>query len=304
MQVTAVFPLFDLTTAATSIVSFIPFPPLPRRYTYISMSMSIVSSTMMSVPHVAPSHDAYRQTIRRKVRKDAHSCWECKRRKMKCRFDPRIVSASCNGCRRRGSPCISQEFPEDLAYVPMGLGSSRAATPSERADPSILTALSTNMEPPRYHKPSEVRLLLRFFPQSFFMIVLLAAFQQYLTTTGNDTSPPKYARLSLFLHQLLPSRDDIESICIASCHSSILSHELLIMPYATLYQNGLQTPTSLLMTPEPNMHPVLIARHMLRLALFLQHLPPGSSQGDSRPVGTTPSHHGTFSRCCHLSRYH
>jgi hypothetical protein len=40
------------------------------------------------------------------------------------------------------------------------------------------------------------------------------------------------------------------------------------------------------MTPEPNMHPVLIARHMLRLALFLQHLPPDlhkEIQGLSEP---------------------
>lgn len=28
------------------------------------------------------------------------------------------------------------------------------------------------------------------------------------------------------------------------------------------------------MTPQPNMHPILIARHMLQLAIFLQHLPP------------------------------
>ncbi|KAL6232448.1 hypothetical protein BDW75DRAFT_19720 [Aspergillus navahoensis] len=219
---------------------------------------------MMSVSHVAPPHDAYWQAKRRKVRKGTHSCWECKRRKMKCRFDPRIFSASCNGCRRRGSPCISQEFPEDLAYVLMGMGSSsssdgtpfdgstRAVTPSERPEPSILTPPSTNMEPSRYHKPSE----------------------QYLTTTRNDTPQPKYERLSRFLHEILPSREDIESICKASRHSSILSHELLTMPYTTLYQNSLQTPASLLMAPEPNMHPVLIARHMLQLALFLQHLPP------------------------------
>ncbi|KAL4868838.1 hypothetical protein BDV12DRAFT_185569 [Aspergillus spectabilis] len=217
----------------------------------------------MSVPHVAPSHDAYWQAKRRKVRKGTHSCWECKRRKMKCRFDPRIVSTSCNGCRRRGSPCISQEFSEDPAYVFMGIGSSssdgtpfdgrtRAATPSERADPSSLMPLPTNMEPSRYHRSSE----------------------QYLTTTRNDTSQHKYERLSRFLHELLPSREDTESICKASRYSSILSHELLTTPYTTLYQNGLQTPESLLMTPEPNMHPVLIARHMLQFAIFLQHLPP------------------------------
>ncbi|KAJ6128201.1 hypothetical protein N7471_009418 [Penicillium samsonianum] len=216
----------------------------------------------MSVPHVAPSHDAYGQTKRRKVRKGTHSCWECKRRKMKCRFDPRIASTSCNGCRRRGSPCISQEFPEDLEHVLMSIettsgdgtsfdGRTRLAIPSARTD-RILTPMSTIMETSPYHK----------FPE------------QYLPTTRNDTSQRKYERLSQFLYELLPSGADTENICKFSRHSSILSHELLTTPYTTLYQNGLQTPESLLMTPQPNMHPVLIARYMFQLALFLQHLSP------------------------------
>jgi hypothetical protein len=46
------------------------------------------------------------------------------------------------------------------------------------------------------------------------------------------------------------------------------------MPYDTLYRNGLKTPESLLDIPEPHLHPVLIARHMLQLATFLQHLHP------------------------------
>lgn len=54
---------------------------------------------------------------RRKVRKGTHSCWECKRRKMKCIFSL-ITSAACNGCRRRGSKCVRQEFPDEAA-LPM-----------------------------------------------------------------------------------------------------------------------------------------------------------------------------------------
>ncbi|KAL5340614.1 hypothetical protein BJX70DRAFT_102110 [Aspergillus crustosus] len=182
------------------------------------------------------SHDAHGQAKRRKVRKGTHSCWECKRRKMKCRFDPRIASTSCNGCRRRGSPCISQEFPEGLEDVLSSDGRTRPVMPCEATD--------------RVPTP------------------------QYSPTTRHDTSQSKYERLSRFLHELLPSRADTESICKASRQSSILSHELLTTPYIILYQNGLQTPESLLMTPQPDMHPILIARHMLRLALFLQHLPP------------------------------
>ncbi|PGG99383.1 hypothetical protein GX51_06316 [Blastomyces parvus] len=226
----------------------------------------------MSTTLAASSHDPYLFGKRRKVRKGTRSCWECKRRKMKCRFDPRVASTSCNGCRRRGSQCISQEFPEDLAHVPMNIrslrpgsdgtpfgGSPPAATPSEngRADPNIVTPTSMDMEPSRYpafDKSSE----------------------QYLTDndTGTPASRHKYENLSRFLHESLPSREDTESICKASRHSSILSHELLTTPYSALFQTGLKTPDSFLMIPEPNVHPVLIARHLLQLAIFLQHLDP------------------------------
>ncbi|ROV95704.1 hypothetical protein VMCG_07580 [Cytospora schulzeri] len=46
------------------------------------------------------------------------------------------------------------------------------------------------------------------------------------------------------------------------------------MPYTTLDHTGLKTPESLLDVPGPDMHPVLIARHMLLLATYLQHLHP------------------------------
>ena len=47
---------------------------------------------------------------RRKVRKGTSSCWECKRRKIRCTFTaPRDVT--CDGCKRRGIICTSQEFP-------------------------------------------------------------------------------------------------------------------------------------------------------------------------------------------------
>lgn len=48
----------------------------------------------------------------------------------------------------------------------------------------------------------------------------------------------------------------------------------MTMPYTTLDQKGLKTSESLLEVPGPNLHPVLIARHMLLLASFLRHLHP------------------------------
>lgn len=48
---------------------------------------------------------------RRKVRKGTHSCWECRRRKVKCIFAlPHDVT--CIVCHRRGKKCVGQEVPD------------------------------------------------------------------------------------------------------------------------------------------------------------------------------------------------
>jgi hypothetical protein len=56
---------------------------------------------------------------RRKIRKGTRSCWECKKRKMRCVFadvgsPPAVVAEQlvCIGCQRRGTKCISQEFEQ------------------------------------------------------------------------------------------------------------------------------------------------------------------------------------------------
>ncbi|KAE8350729.1 hypothetical protein BDV28DRAFT_138533 [Aspergillus coremiiformis] len=198
-------------------------------------------------------------TKRRKIRKGTHSCWECKRRKMKCIFDP--LSTRCAACRRRGSQCVSQEFPE--APNPGDqLIATEAETPSDgderrRADRGILTPVSTTSEPFQY---------------------FAGAHRVGRNKRHDPTHPPgpqsKNERLSRFLHESLPSRDDTEMICKATRNPSVLAHELLTMPYTTLDQHGLKSPASLLESPAPDRHPVLIARHMLQLAVFLQHLHP------------------------------
>jgi hypothetical protein len=60
-----------------------------------------------------------RKTERRKVRKGTRSCWECKRRKIRCIFAS-TDDAVCVSCQRRRAPCVSQEMPEDLAPAKRG----------------------------------------------------------------------------------------------------------------------------------------------------------------------------------------
>lgn len=70
----------------------------------------------MSFSNTAISDHEQSEAKRRKLRKGTHSCWECKRRKMRCIFDPGTNSATCNGCQRRSSQCISQEFPPEVSH--------------------------------------------------------------------------------------------------------------------------------------------------------------------------------------------
>jgi hypothetical protein len=129
----------------------------------------------MDAPYRREASHVQSEVKRRKLRKGTHSCWECKRRKMRCIFDPLANVNICNGCKRRGSPCVSQEYPEEVSTdvgkgynkaggimrvetLYAGDGSARydegiSATPSEdgrRGDNGIPTPVSTISESSQY----------------------------------------------------------------------------------------------------------------------------------------------------------
>jgi hypothetical protein len=54
---------------------------------------------------------------RRKVRKGTRSCWECKRRKIRCMLAS-PGDATCIGCQHRRVPCVPQELPGDPSPSP------------------------------------------------------------------------------------------------------------------------------------------------------------------------------------------
>lgn len=205
---------------------------------------------------------------RRNIRKGTRSCWECKRRKVRCLLD---LNSICNSCRQRGTKCISQEYADDTT--------DRASLPREG---SLHTTPSENGRESEY-LPTP--------PRS----VQLAAPSQSLTFQRSQLSADissqaqdKHGRLSHFLHHSLPSLNDMEIMCTSHTPSfaPVLAHQMLTVPYTTLQRDGLQTPKSLLNRPGPTSHPVLIARHMLHVAIFLQHIYP--SRGEPKGLSETP----------------
>lgn len=67
----------------------------------------------------APDEEQEISAKRRKVRKGTQSCWECKRRKIRCIFAS-SEDVTCIGRQRRRAPCVSQEMPEDLSPAKIG----------------------------------------------------------------------------------------------------------------------------------------------------------------------------------------
>lgn len=91
---------------------------------------------------------------------------------------------------------------------------------------------------------------------------------------GPAAAEGRYEKLSQKLHESLPSRQVIEIIYNTRRRNTMIFHEMLNAPYTVLEQSGLKSPDSLLEIPSSSSHPVLIARHMLYIATFLQHLDP------------------------------
>lgn len=67
---------------------------------------------------------------RKKMRKGTKSCIECRRRKIKCTFEPGRP-AVCNECFARGSTCIDQEYGDVQAFT-QNSSSSDASSLKER----------------------------------------------------------------------------------------------------------------------------------------------------------------------------
>lgn len=69
---------------------------------------------MNASPRINRPHpiDPTTEPERRKLRKGTQSCWECKRRKVRCNFTA-TTDLTCDGCKRRKTTCTSQEFPDD-----------------------------------------------------------------------------------------------------------------------------------------------------------------------------------------------
>ncbi|KAF5002484.1 hypothetical protein FGRMN_309 [Fusarium graminum] len=228
---------------------------------------------------------------RRKLRKGTQSCWECKRRKAKCIFAD--SSDICDFCKRRGTDCVSQEAaekpppPGSNKHIVERLGEvealvqhllknarSEARSPHELISPASLETRRRSHEgrSTRSQSPTVVAEDNSTTGQATHHLVTT---DDLLPSISSDQVLPVSGPYDDLYEELVtawPNPQDMKLIMTLPVEPSQI---IRVMTCATSKDNpaGLHTPATLLRLPPRGSHPVLVARKMLVLAVFLQGVP-------------------------------
>ncbi|KAK7408702.1 hypothetical protein QQX98_009118 [Neonectria punicea] len=234
---------------------------------------------------------------RRKVRKGTRSCWECRRRKIKCEFNA-DEDAVCVGCVARDSRCVSQEEVVEPAPTPDRRLAQRLGRLEELMEKIVNnTTAAEDPAPQKIPTPSEspaTATATATGPASSYAgaglgdIFDSSAGQMTSLGPGSVGLPSPHAAFPF------PSRGTART---AKYHSISRTLHALLPPQQTLYAISQQSPgakyvlaafysqqdqmdgkpepiSSLAQVPEPTSHPALLAKRLLQLAICLQQMPP------------------------------
>ncbi|OBT98686.1 hypothetical protein VE01_03314 [Pseudogymnoascus verrucosus] len=169
---------------------------------------------------------------RLKVRKKTFSCWECKRRKIRCEVTP--PCSVCLSCQQRGLLCVSQEFVVDNESAGESESRGQMENNLDRVETLVDQLLRQRGQQEQKNK-SPNRTMLLSVPQS------ISSFS-----------------VGRYLYSILPP---------PATTAVIIEHgKFTLMPTPTGRAVGAvqQEP------PPPSAHPVQFARRLIRLAICLQ----------------------------------
>ncbi|GJN70271.1 Zn 2cys6 transcription factor protein [Purpureocillium lilacinum] len=214
------------------------------------------------------------QAKRRKVRKGTQSCWQCKHRKVRCSFTTTPSSARlatdtiCDACRRRGTSCISQEFPDEALKAAQEVGDrlGRVEALVERLTSSAgftaggareeaaasTVVVSDGSNGLRNERPQPAPAV---------------ATNKFL---ADDDSAVKHRDVSDRLAAAWPSPREMDLIQAIPATIPTLTSTSCTPPNLEPHPPSSRDALHL---PSPGSHPVLIARKLLLLGWFLQGCP-------------------------------
>ncbi|KAI8724141.1 Zn(2)-C6 fungal-type domain-containing protein [Fusarium sp. LHS14.1] len=243
---------------------------------------------------------------RRKLRKGTQSCWECKRRKARCTFSAATKDV-CEGCKRRGTECVSQASADEppppgskkglvdrLGQVEALVGQLlKAARRDDLVSPAISESRRRNYRdrPSRSQSP-ELRPS-RLVRQRLCHDLSRDAQEEVTSHPGSTSTTDSlqttvdsyqdsstashYDNLRRGLLEAWPSPQDLDAILKLPIATSSI---ICAVTCTHLSQTSGSPPSSktLLQLPPPGSHPTLVARKLLILATFLQGMPASSTQ--------------------------
>ncbi|CCF40480.1 C6 zinc finger protein [Colletotrichum higginsianum] len=232
-----------------------------------------------------------RPSKKRKVRKGTRSCWQCRKRKIRCEFASN-EEQTCNGCKSRGTTCVSQEFTDDEPSGPPERGLAQRLGRLEELmvkladkigpEASIVSGSSSNSNNSNSNSNSnsintptssvDGSLRSSEFQGTPDDSTLMSATVTISSSTPGDVIPETRTP------QGRPSRSGskYEKDAKTIVHSSRGPIFLLAMFYS--YQDILDgnspATAALTVVPDVNKHPAVLARKLLQLTICLQQLPP------------------------------
>ncbi|KAJ8062282.1 hypothetical protein OCU04_008829 [Sclerotinia nivalis] len=253
---------------------------------------------------------------KKRVRKGTKSCWECKRRKVKCQLSSENVSV-CSGCLSRGTTCISQEYPEEhdssggpqigerLGRIELILdrlmakmdhyeeqeNATKIHTPESMGTGDVLTPFP-NTTSTGYDSATTVPIL-SLFDNSVLgrrekesQIITSKSKSNGEKSTKQCGPPTKVERIRDVLIELLPSQEATNKLCsFSDCW--LLMHSLSQhSPQIMLKPTGFNPNHSFNIPSIGKESPATIAQTLLYVAVCLQQVPHGY---DASQLGFTTS---------------
>ncbi|KAM5353586.1 hypothetical protein ACJ41O_000236 [Fusarium nematophilum] len=252
---------------------------------------------------------------RRKVRKGTRSCWECRRRKIKCQFNNED-DETCIGCLQRETPCVSQEYVPEPSAAPaqdkrlaqrLGRLEELMERLVDKSTPDVPTAQKIPIPSPSESEGPPT--FGRFVTQSSADVFDSSAAdnaQQITSSLNHPSDPPvtdpspipqtirlhsrsvKHDSISRQLHALFPPQQTLYAISQQSPGARFVVAAF----YSQKDQiDGKPEPlSSLAQIPDVSSHPAILAKRLLQLAVCLQQMPPffdGSTLGLSKSPSAT-----------------
>ncbi|KAK6512591.1 hypothetical protein TWF481_001475 [Arthrobotrys musiformis] len=246
---------------------------------------------------------------RRRIRKGTRSCWECKRKKIRCTFS-RLADNICDTCKRRGLPCVGQEFPEGPQSNRRQLGDrlglveelvsrlvNDTRSPDQQENVLIVPAENIQLGTGVEYRQSDSQGLVttpecldNVYNPSTNSRCSWGALISETIDAHRDTRPgagDRYARISQALLEAWPSASDREIILSEGVGSTGFFCGVVCTPYSGLLGFQIPSPEDILKPPSPGVHPVLIARKLIMVGAYLQGFPPKKAQ---EMTGLSTSH--------------